>query len=89
VPDRIESNEVLNSGSVGNVHRATLFERFLDALPTSHTVVAALGIMAAFAVCVAILFSDNQHLAEYRSGAWAIISGYAGACITYFFGERK
>ena len=88
VPERIESNEVLNSSSVGSVHPATLSERALDALPTSHTVMAALGLIAAFVVCVMILFSENQHLAEYRSGAWAIISGYAGACITHFFGKQ-
>jgi hypothetical protein len=89
VPDRIESSDVLDTSSVGSVHRATRFERILDALPSAKTVVAVFGIAATFTLCVAILFSTNQGLAEYRSGAWAILSTFAGACITYFFGDDR
>jgi hypothetical protein len=89
VADRIESNEILDSTSVGSVHRTTPVERLLDALPSAKTVVAIGGIAATFVLCVSILFSTNSALAEYRSGAWAILSGFAGACVTYFFGDDR
>jgi hypothetical protein len=89
VPDQIQSNEVIPSGQVTNVHRATLFERTLDALPSLPSIIALGGIIAVVWVCIEVLFSQDQHLMEYRSGAWAILSGFAGACVTYFFGDKR
>jgi hypothetical protein len=89
VTDKIESNEVIDEEAVGSVHPITLTERIVDALPTARTFVAVMGLTATMVVCICVLFSENPKLADYRSGAWAIIAGFAGACVTYFFGDGK
>ena len=88
--ERIESSRVLDSDSVGSVHPATTYERLLDVLPSSiRAVAAALGAIGVFAVSVIVLFSENPGLKDFKTGAWALISGLAGACISHLFGERK
>ncbi len=87
--ERIDTDRVLDQDSVGKVHRETPFERFLDALPTAHMVVAVLGTIATFALCVILLFSENPGLKDYKTGAWAILSGFAGAFLTYLFGDNR
>jgi hypothetical protein len=52
-------------------------------------VVAVLGTIATFTLCVVVLFSESVPLKEYKSGAWAIISGFAGAFLTYLFGDNR
>ena len=88
--ERIESDRVLDRDSVGSVYRTTRSERFLDALPSSiQGITAALGITGAVVISVCILFSENVALKEYKSGAWAVISAFAGACSTYLFGDSR
>jgi hypothetical protein len=89
VTEQIDTKRVLAPDSVGKVGRETAFERFLDALPTGHMVVAVLGTIATFTLCVVVLFSESVPLKEYKSGAWAIISGFAGAFLTYLFGDNR
>jgi len=52
-------------------------------------VVAVLGTIATFALCVILLFSENPGLKDYKTGAWAILSGFAGAFLTYLFGDNR
>ena len=87
--DKIESNDLIDEDAVGSVHPTTLGERAFDALPSARTFIAFLGLSVTMIVCVMVLFSENAKLADYRSGAWAIIATTAGACLTYFFGDGK
>ena len=90
MPDQINTTDVLSTSSVGDVHRETTAERIFRKFPSALQQVTAVFITAgALAISVAILFSDKASLADYRTGAWSLISGIAGACVSHLFGERR
>ena len=77
----IESNQVLEADSVGDVHPETSFERSIRVLRS-----VARG--ATLTVCICILFSANPDLAHYRAGSWGLLFGIAGAAIAKLFGNN-
>lgn len=86
--ERIESRTVLDRNEVANVHVQSGWERFVATLPSLLRPLVALGIVLGGAwVAVTILFTTQQNLQEYRTGAWALISGVVGSSVTYLFGE--
>jgi hypothetical protein len=88
--ERINTTDVLAKDSVGDVHPETLGERILRKFPfVLQNAAAALIVVAAFITSVAILFSDKPSLADYRTGAWSVISGIAGAGVNQLFGSRR
>jgi len=90
MPERINTTDVLEPDSVGDVHPETPWERILRKFPfIFQNAAAALIVAAAFATSVAILFSDKASLSDYRTGAWSVISGIAGAGVNHLFGNRR
>ena len=90
MPERINTTDVLGKGSVSDVHPETPWERVLRKFPfVLQNAAAAVFIAAAFLTSVAILFSDKASLADYRTGAWSVISGIAGAGLNQLFGSRR
>jgi hypothetical protein len=89
MPETIESNSILPAGNVGEVRPETNWERVARVmlLYTRH-IAAMIILVAAMWVLIAILFSENPKLAEYRSGAWGLLSAMAGGVMAHFFGER-
>jgi hypothetical protein len=58
-------------------------------LPTYSAHLAAMIILvAAIGVLIFIFTSANEKLAEYRSGAWGLLSAVVGGAMAHFFGER-
>ena len=86
--EQIESKEVLEADSVGDVHPETSFERRLRMLrPVARDFALYLIVGATFTVCVCVLFSSNPDLAHYRAGAWGTLTGIAGAALGTLFGS--
>ena len=86
--ERIESRTILGPNEVANVHVQTGWERFVATLPSLLRPLVAIGLLMGGAyVAVAILFTTQQNLLEYRTGAWALISGVVGSSVTYLFGD--
>jgi hypothetical protein len=89
VAELIESNQVLEADSVGDVHPETSFERSIRVLRPVARGLALYSIVAAtLTVCICILFSANPDLAHYRAGSWGLLSGIAGAAIAKLFGNN-
>jgi hypothetical protein len=90
VADQIESDHVLPPGEVGDVHPETTWEHAIRVLPSFVRLIAAvIGTIVVFVVIILILFSNNPELREYRTGAWGLFAAFAGACVSYLFGEFK
>lgn len=86
--ERLTSRTVLGQDEVADVHQQTPWERFIETLPALlRPLVAIVIVLFGFSVAVKILFTDQQSLMEYRTGAWALISGVVGSALTYFFGD--
>jgi hypothetical protein len=90
VAERIDSDNVLPPGQVGNVHLETNWEHAIRVIPSFVRLIAAVaGAIVAVVVIVLIIFSTNPELKEYRAGAWGLFAAFAGACVGYLFGEFK
>jgi hypothetical protein len=86
---RIESIDVVGPKQVGSVHPETKWERISDALPSMlRPFIAVVLISAIVWVSIEVLFSEKEHLASFRNGAWTTLVGIGGAAVTYFFGEQ-
>jgi hypothetical protein len=90
--EKIESNSVLPAGTVGEVRIENNWDRIARLLPTYMAHLAATIILvAAIYVIISVFFrqiSTNEKLAEYRSGAWGLLSAMVGGAMAHFFGER-
>jgi hypothetical protein len=88
--ERIQSEQVLDSNSVGDVHRETNFEMVMRVIaPTIRGLFTYLLLAAILGFCVYIMVSEGEHLASFRNAAWGVISGVAGALSTKLFGGNS
>lgn len=87
--ERIESDRVLEPSAVGEVRPETRLEGILRALrPVARGLALYSIVVAAFVVCICILFSSNPDLANYRAGAWTTLIGISGTAMGVLFGEN-
>lgn len=87
MPERIESRQVLDGNSVGDVRPETRFEHFIRVLaPTARAVMLYCFLAAILGFCGYIMLWGNEHVESFRTAAWGIISGVAGAICTKLFG---
>ncbi len=87
--ERIESRRVLDPGAVGAVYRETAFEHFMRVMaPPAQAVMAYLILSLILAFCVYIMVFGSGDLGGFRTAAWSVISGIAGAVGSKLFGGR-
>lgn len=85
--ERIESGRILDSDSVSDVRRETGFEHFVRVLaPTARAVMLYIFLAAILGFCVYIMVLGTGELGGFRTAAWSVISGVAGAIGTKLFG---
>lgn len=85
--ERIESGRVLDSESVSDVRRETAFEHILRVLaPTARAVMLYMTLAAILSFCGYIMVFGTGELGGFRTAAWSVISGVAGAIGTKLFG---
>jgi hypothetical protein len=87
--ERIESGRVLDSSAVGDVRRETTFEHFMRVMaPPAQAVMAYLILSLILAFCGYIMVFGSGDLGGFRTAAWSVISGVAGAVGSKLFGGR-
>jgi hypothetical protein len=87
--ERIESGRVLDPGAVGDVRRETTFEHFMRVMaPPAQAVMAYLILSLILAFCGYIMVFGSGDLGGFRTAAWSVISGIAGAVGSKLFGGR-
>jgi hypothetical protein len=85
--ERIESGQVLDTSAVSDVRRETTFEHFIRVMaPTARAVMLYCFLAAILAFCVYIMVSGTGELGGFRTAAWSVISGTAGAIASKLFG---
>jgi len=87
--ERIDSARVLEPNAVSDVRPETKFEAILRVLrPVARGMALYSIVVAAFVVCICILFSTNPDLANYRAGAWTTLIGISGTAMGVLFGDN-
>jgi len=90
VADQIRSDQILPTGSVTDVHKETRVERFFRTSgPIFRSLTAFLFLTALVAVSIYILVSHDEYLKDFRTPAWGLLAGVAGACSTLLFGDHS
>lgn len=88
MPEKLKTTDVLNKDSVNDVHQETSLERLIRIFPLENAA-AILFVAAACAISIYVIVSDKPSLSDYKTSAWSVISGVAGAALNHLFGNRR